>query len=791
MKRRRRLLLGWLAVGLLVLFWARAGVALAHAVLVAAEPAPNSILKTAPTRVWILFSEPVVPAFSRIAVFAQSGQPVDKGDLKPGNSDNTALAVTLPSLSNGTYLVSWEVQSAVDGHTTAGSFPFGVGISQLSSAPGSAPPTPPQVTPPDAVARWLNLTGLALLFGLFAFRLFIWHPALNDMESDGADEQLDLGFGRAGLKAGVLGQVLVGAGLVLTLIVQSSQANLFNGDNLMVWLGTRFGSMWLVRLGLAIGAGLLLARLSTTLGQERSARKGQHSWEWWAGLLVAGGLILTTSLVSHSAALSIDATQALAVDVLHGLAAATWVGGLLQLGLALWQARQLDAGSRAWLDLSLTLNFSALAAGAVGVLVLSGGYLAWKHIASWTALFGTAYGLTLLAKMALALPAFAVAAINLLIIKPRLDAAFDHPEAVASLKVQRRFGRLVWVEAAFALLVLAATGLLTDLQRAQDAPLLTQPAGKTVLTQSSGGPSLRSGQALNVTLTLEPALVGQNRFDVYLTDVNGRPIANASQVSLRFTFLGQSLGTASADAASLGDGHYRVDGGYLSLVGPWQIEVAIRRPDAFDAFSAFRVDAGLSGAIRPVGGQASLPERLAQFLTRSGGAVTGAFLMLFAIGWAFLAGRAAKWRWQMLPLLVPAIIVSWIGAMQLTTFFREFTPAKFTTNPILPDAASIARGQGLYEAHCVACHGESGRGDGPQAAGLSPKPADFTSGHTDSHPDGDVYYWIKNGIPNSAMPAFGSQLSDEEAWNLVNYIRRLSAQGRQPPTPAPARAPAP
>lgn len=778
MKRRRRLLLGWLAVGLLVLFWARATPALAHAVLMAAEPAPNSIVKTAPTRVWILFSEPVVPAFSRIAVFAQSGQQVDTGDLKPGNSDNTALAVTLPPLSNGTYLVSWEVQSAVDGHTTAGSFPFGVGVSQLSSTPGSTPPTTSQVTPLDAAARWLNLTGLALLFGLFAFRLFIWNPALSDMQSDGAGEQLDLGFGHASLKVGGFGQVLVGAGLILTLIAQSSQTNLFSRDNLTVWLDTRFGSMWLVRFALVAGASLILAHLSIMLSQERSARKRQRSWEWWAGLLVSTGLVLTTSLVSHSAALSIDTTQALAVDVLHVLAAATWVGGLLQLGLALWQARQLDAGSRAWLDLSLTLNFSALAAGAVGVLVLSGGYLAWKHVASWTALFGTAYGLTLLAKMALALPAFAVAAVNLLIIKPRLDAAFDHPEAEASLRVQRHFGRLVGVEAAFALLVLAATGLLTDLQRAQDAPLLAQQAGKTVLTQSS--------RDLNVTLTLEPALVGQNRFDVYLTDAKGQPIANASQVSLRFTFLGQSLGTASADAASLGDGHYRVDGGYLSLVGPWQIEVAIRRPDAFDAFSAFRVDAGLSGAIRPVGGQASLPERLAQFLTRSGGAVTGAFLILFAIGWAFLAGRAAKWRWQMLPLLVPAIIVSWIGAMQLTTFFREFTPAKFTTNPILPDAASIARGQGLYAAHCVACHGEDGRGDGPQATSLSPKPADFTSGHTDSHPDGDVYYWIKNGIPNSAMPAFGSQLSDEDVWNLVNYIRRLSAQGRQPPTPPPA-----
>jgi mono/diheme cytochrome c family protein len=61
--------------------------------------------------------------------------------------------------------------------------------------------------------------------------------------------------------------------------------------------------------------------------------------------------------------------------------------------------------------------------------------------------------------------------------------------------------------------------------------------------------------------------------------------------------------------------------------------------------------------------------------------------------------------------------------------------------------------------------------------GLIP-PADFTLGHTDTHPEGDLFYWIQNGLSNGAMPAFGAQLSDEEIWHLVNYVRRLSAAGR-------------
>lgn len=771
MKTRRHLLIGWLAVSALALLWARANVALAHAVLVSAEPGLNAILETAPSQVRIVLTEPVAPAFSRIAVFAQSGQQVDNGDLRADNEDSTALVVTLPPLVDGTYLVSWEVLSTVDGHTTSGSFPFGVGVGQLSAAPGSVTSTAQQPTLFSTGARWLNLTGLALLLGLFTFRLFVWNPVFRNVELDEADERLDLSFGRMSLNVGVAGLLLVGAGLIVTLLAQASKVDLLNFENLQIWISTRFGNMWLIRLLATISVGFAVADLVMGL---KDGRKGLRGWEWWAALAGALGLTLTTSFVSHSAALPQDLEQAIAVDVIHTLAAGVWVGGLLQLGLSLWQARALSADSRAWLSLSLSLNFSALAAGAIGALLASGSYLAWKHIGSWTALFGTAYGLTLLAKIALALPAFGVAAVNLLWIKPRLDAALDQPEANTSLKLQRRFMWLVRGEALFALLVLVAAGLLTDLQRAQDAPLLAGQAGKIVLTQPA--------EDLNVTLTLEPALVGQNTFDVLVTGANGQPLTDAKEVSLRFTFLGQSMGTAEAEASSLGEGHYRVDGGYLSLVGAWQVEVAVRREGAFDAFAPFRVEAGLSGAIQPVGGERSWVEQLATFLTRSGGSATGAALLVFGLGWAFMASRAAKRDWQLIPLFLPALLAFWIGGTQLITFFREFTPAKFVTNPILPDAASIARGEELYTTMCVACHGPAGRGDGPLVAELNPPPADFTAGHTESHPDGDVYYWIKEGIADTAMPAFREQLRDDDVWHLVNYVRRLSAQEYQAPS---------
>jgi copper transport protein len=461
------------------------------------------------------------------------------------------------------------------------------------------------------------------------------------------------------------------------------------------------------------------------------------------------------------------ALLALLVDFAHLLAAGVWVGGLLYLSLTLWLGHQLPAESRLWLYEGLIINFSTLAAGAVGVLLLSGGYLAWQHVGSWTLLFGTAYGLTLLAKIGLALPAFGIAAVNLLFIKPRFRSATEVENEV-SQNLPRRFTQLVQGETLFVLLVLVAAGYLTDLQRGQDAPLLVDESGKVLLFDATV-------DDLSIILSLEPALVGQNQFEVYLQDAAGQPVDNASQVSLHFTFLGQSMGTATAEMTPTGEGRYTTAGGYISLIGPWQVEVSIRRPNTFDAFAPFRMEAGLGGTIRPIGSE-TLLERLTKFLSQSGGSVTGVLLMGLGLGWVFLAKRAAKRDWQLVPLLLPGFVALGLGIGQLYIFYDEFTPAKFTTNPILPDSSSIARGKQLYETNCAMCHGVEGQGDGELAANFFPPPVNFTAGHTTTHPDGDVYFWIKEGIEGSAMPAFGKQLSDEEVWHLVNYVRRLSAQ---------------
>jgi mono/diheme cytochrome c family protein len=98
-------------------------------------------------------------------------------------------------------------------------------------------------------------------------------------------------------------------------------------------------------------------------------------------------------------------------------------------------------------------------------------------------------------------------------------------------------------------------------------------------------------------------------------------------------------------------------------------------------------------------------------------------------------------------------------------------------NPVKPTPESIAKGKTLYTSQCASCHGATGLGDGKNAAPLNPKPsnlADASWKHGSS--DGEIYTLIKDGSKNTSMRAYASRLSAEDLWNVVNYVRTLSAK---------------
>jgi mono/diheme cytochrome c family protein len=74
---------------------------------------------------------------------------------------------------------------------------------------------------------------------------------------------------------------------------------------------------------------------------------------------------------------------------------------------------------------------------------------------------------------------------------------------------------------------------------------------------------------------------------------------------------------------------------------------------------------------------------------------------------------------------------------------------------------------------CTACHGDTGKGDGPGAAALNPKPANWTSAAIQSESDGCLFWKISTG--RGAMPPWAS-LTETERWQIIHYLRTLKAK---------------
>ena len=99
--------------------------------------------------------------------------------------------------------------------------------------------------------------------------------------------------------------------------------------------------------------------------------------------------------------------------------------------------------------------------------------------------------------------------------------------------------------------------------------------------------------------------------------------------------------------------------------------------------------------------------------------------------------------------------------------------AKARKNPVAATAESLAAGAKLFQRNCAVCHGETGDGKGPWQNILTTQPSDFADAHMMAeHTDGELFWKISTG--REQMPAFEKKLSEQERWQLVNYLRTFA-----------------
>ena len=115
--------------------------------------------------------------------------------------------------------------------------------------------------------------------------------------------------------------------------------------------------------------------------------------------------------------------------------------------------------------------------------------------------------------------------------------------------------------------------------------------------------------------------------------------------------------------------------------------------------------------------------------------------------------------------------------------------AKKRPNPVAVSPAVLAAAKKLYVDKCEQCHDDKGTGDGPMAMMYSVKPADFTDQRMMAEmTDGELFYKLSEG--REPMPTFKKQLTEEQRWQLVHYVRSLTAaaKAKSPAKKAPAKS---
>ncbi|MGC1617785.1 MAG: cytochrome c [Candidatus Acidiferrum sp.] len=99
--------------------------------------------------------------------------------------------------------------------------------------------------------------------------------------------------------------------------------------------------------------------------------------------------------------------------------------------------------------------------------------------------------------------------------------------------------------------------------------------------------------------------------------------------------------------------------------------------------------------------------------------------------------------------------------------------AKLRKNPIRSSPSAIAAAHAIYLDKCANCHGQTGKGDGPDAASYYPSPASLADAkRMNGVTDGEIFYQISQG--RKPMPSFKKRLSEEQRWQLVLFVRTLS-----------------
>src|SRR5919109_582153 len=620
-----------LGVGLTIIIQLSAPVAYGHAIPSTYSIEPNSILnrESAPSQLVISFSERPDPKISYIHVVNSENERVDNDDFTITGSNGRQATVTLDKTKleeDGVYTVSWRAMSLDDGHIAQGSYVFGVG-NVLPDDIGNQQAQAREVTyvtsTVDALLRWpVIVSQAAIVGGIIAH--FVLQRSLFNSSNDANQFSFDLTLSAKKrfvliLIAGALSIAISGTALVF---LQASNLDTAGGSD--QYLSTvrslifdsPAGTVWTLRV--ATSTIIIALALMYLVQVKKKAATTLHRRSTSAillAILVAGATsIFSNSMLSHNSAVTFLPSLAVFADWLHFMAVSALVGGLFYFSAVLLFAIKSDNASNIAYNLSLILpRFSLLATASLGIIGVTGVYMAWIQLHTLDSLFYTQYGINLIIKLSAALPMILLGAYhqvkvhkNIVLLasigsKKKGSTSPSNTISNTANGTVSKFGKTVKIESLIGIAVLFAASLLTitsppsQMHQQQEAGT-TPDVGMETVTPGFSQEVTISG--VDTTFEITPFHAGFNTFTVTLRDTAGSSPQNINAVFLRFTNPEARIGPIVATLNKTDDdsGRYSAIGGYLSQTGNWTIDLIVQRISAYDLNHSFDVSLGASSS---------------------------------------------------------------------------------------------------------------------------------------------------------------------------------------------------
>jgi len=538
----------------------------AHATPVQYIPAASSVLERPPAQVAIHFSERIEPRVSSVVVLAPDGSRADLADSAPDPADPRNLLVTVKDRGPGTYTVSWEVISADDGHFAKGAYVFSVGAAQLGVARDAGGfQTVHSSGVPEAATLALELVGDAFVLGALLGLALIWRPLRRNFPALISEES----------RFAARFKILFLSGCTLALAGGLAYLT-YKTNELATLQGTNFARAWVPFLLTASAVSTILrmvGALALLLGLAIWGRKIVHleriSAAEYGGFVILALIDLARARISHAAASTFAPGLGVAMNFIHLLFKDAWIGGIIALVCLFSPIVRNSRDTRA--AVFVLTAFSKIASVALGIAGVSGVYVVWLHLKSFSFVLTTDWGKRFAVLSVLAALLLAARLYHQLVAEPRLVRAILTNDGLLADRVFSRLGFTLPFEAGMGVAILAVTSLL----------IITTPP---LAPHYSFGKSALS-EGTEISLREQPYESG--KFLVTVSDAQTKIVTAVNNLVVTLSNRAAGIGPITAPVEPRFTGGFVFDKNLLAPAGDWTINIAAQRQGAYDAAAAF------------------------------------------------------------------------------------------------------------------------------------------------------------------------------------------------------------